>query len=177
MDQISYENKLLSVIGWVFDPAHEMGKPRIAFYHGKNKVSETGYQVIYRKDVAQNMGNPEAESSGFSVAASVYSPFDLDVYFEFDTIDGIGGRLLGTVTGDRSLPADADVQVFSAEDETSIGDIRYFKKCYVDKPICFPEDYLTHEVDIIVPVYNGLQFLMHSFRGGKDQNEVQTDSY
>lgn len=165
VDQISYENKLLSVIGWVFDPAHEMGKPRIAFYHGKNKVSETGYQVIYRKDVAQNMGNPEAESSGFSVAASVYSPFDLDVYFEFDTIDGIGGRLLGTVTGDRSLPADADVQVFSAEDETSIGDIRYFKKCYVDKPICFPEDYLTHEVDIIVPVYNGLQFFDALFSG------------
>lgn len=65
VDQISYENKLLTVIGWVFDPAHEMGKPRIAFYHGKNKVSETGYQVIYRKDVAENMGNQEAESSGF----------------------------------------------------------------------------------------------------------------
>ena len=165
VDQISYENKLLTVIGWVFDPAHEMGKPRIAFYHGKNKVSETGYQVIYRKDVAENMGNQEAESSGFSVTASVYSPFDLDVYFEFDTIDGTGGRLLGTIPGDRTLPADADIQVFSAEDETSIGDIRYFKKCYVDKPLQFPEDYLTHEIDIVVPVYNGLSYFDALFAG------------
>ena len=35
----------------------------------------------------------------------------------------------------------------------------------MDKPLQFPEDYLTHEIDIVVPVYNGLSYFDALFAG------------
>lgn len=67
VDFFHYENGTLNAIGWAFDPTFaSMGQPRIAFYQGTQKLQEASCTTIYRTDVANAIGNPDAESAGFS---------------------------------------------------------------------------------------------------------------
>lgn len=58
--------------------------------------------MIFRKDVAEVLHNPAAESSGFAFVASIQTPKPLEVFFEYDTEVGTGQLHLG------SIPADTD---------------------------------------------------------------------
>lgn len=72
VDFFHYENGTLNAIGWAFDPTFaSMGQPRIAFYQGTQKLQEVSCTTIYRTDVANAIGNPDAESAGFSFLAAV----------------------------------------------------------------------------------------------------------
>lgn len=66
VDFFHYEDCVLNTVGWAFDPTfQEMGQPRIAFYAGTEKLQESPLTTIYRMDVAQAIGNPDAESAVF----------------------------------------------------------------------------------------------------------------
>ena len=79
-----------------------MKPSRIGFYANGEKVQEYPYVVIFRKDVAEVLHNPAAESSGFAFVASIQTPKPLEVFFEYDTEVGTGQLHLG------SIPADTD---------------------------------------------------------------------
>ena len=84
VDFFHYENGTLNAIGWAFDPTFaSMGQPRIAFYQGTQKLQEASCTTIYRTDVANAIGNPDAESAGFSFLATVLAPAETSVFLEY----------------------------------------------------------------------------------------------
>lgn len=162
-DCFSYENNNLNMVGWVFDTKYPMEHPHIAFYQGEDKVYEDSYSVIYRKDVAEVLNIPEAESAGFSYVSVVQTPVNLDVYFEYETEVGKGSLHLGTIPGDGTS---GEIQIYSLESPESIGNIRYFcKKHLITERLIYPPVIGQQTVDVIIPIYNGVQYFDALFSG------------
>lgn len=102
VDFFHYENGTLNAIGWAFDPTFaSMGQPRIAFYQGTQKLQEASCTTIYRTDVANAIGNPDAESAGFSFLATVLAPAETSVFLEYGTAADTGRFLIGKIPGTR----------------------------------------------------------------------------
>ncbi|NCC44870.1 MAG: glycosyltransferase, partial [Clostridia bacterium] len=158
-DQFAYVNNDLNVAGWAFDTEYKMSEPHIAFYKGDEKVGEFNYFVIFRWDVAEVLKNPEAESCGFAFMAEVQTPVDLKMYLEYDTEVGPGKFLLGTVPGNKAKSPDDEILIFPTEDVKSLGNIRYFELKRVRKEkYIYPPVISQETIDIIIPVYNGLEY-------------------
>lgn len=163
VDLFQIKEQVVSVAGWAFDPVHEMNALKIVFYDGDKPVLENEYQMIFRKDVAENIHRPEAEASGFALNASVVTPRELQVYLEYGTQDGKGRMFLGSIpcnTKETALP-EPEITVFA--DPNSLGDIRSFLERRVTEPGGYPVALTSQMYDVIVPVYNGMQFLPKLF--------------
>ena len=162
VDVFSYDNHVVHAAGWVFDRKYRMLNPRIAYYSRGERMAEHNYVVLYRSDVAQAVHNEEAESAGMAMTARVETPVDLTVVFEYDTQDGLGGMILGSIPAD---PAVSEISVETNMDQSQIGDIQYFVEHRTQEKVEFPEELYVHTVDIIVPVYNGLEYFDQLFAG------------
>lgn len=102
VDFFHYENGTLNAIGWAFDPTFaSMGQPRIVFYQGTQKLQEASCTTIYRTDVANAIGKPEAESAGFSFLATVLAPAEISVFLEYGTAADTGRFLIGKIPGNQ----------------------------------------------------------------------------
>ena len=157
VDFFHYENGTLNAIGWAFDPTFaSMGQPRIAFYQGTQKLQEASCTTIYRTDVANAIGNPDAESAGFSFLATVLAPAETSVFLEYGTAADTGRFLIGKIPGTRDQK---ELLVYAIEDPKSIGNLRHFKQRHVRSTRkAYPQAVYQQKVDVIVPVYNGLEY-------------------
>lgn len=164
-DQFHYEKNSLNLAGWAFDTKYPMERPRIVFYTNGEKVQEYPYVVIFRKDVAEVLHNPAAESSGFAFVASIQTPKPLEVFFEYDTEVGTGQLHLGSIPADTDRK-EGEVLIFPAGDPRSLGNIRFFRMQHVlEKDKAYPPLLGQTAVDIIVPIYNGLEYFDKLFAG------------
>lgn len=165
-DQFHYENNNLNLAGWAFDTKYEMDNPRITFYSGEEKLQEYPYIVVFRKDVVEVLNNADAESSGFAFVASVQTPKNLQVFFEYDTVVGTGQLYLGDIPADTERTSNDEILIFPATNPRSLGDIRFFRMHHVRQKIYdYPPIIGQTTVDIIVPVYNGLEYFDKLFAG------------
>ena len=163
IDFFHYENTTLNVIGWAYDPTCEMGKPKIVFYHGAEKVYETKGILIHRPDVAQVTGIPQTESAGFSFLANVLSPTELSIFREYGNGKVYGRFFLGKIP---AHPGQKKLMVMPVEDSKSIGNIGHFRQWHVRNVRReYPQAIYQQMVDIIVPVYNGLEYFDALFSG------------
>ncbi|MFS6554646.1 hypothetical protein VPJ68_03930, partial [Parabacteroides distasonis] len=111
VDRFVCEKQVLSMGGWVFDHRYKMRNPRIVYYDQQKKAAERPFRMVYRYDVAAALQNPEASLSGFEVKVRILSPRDIRIFMEYDTPDGVKRYPLGVVRGNRSLPADSQVEI------------------------------------------------------------------
>ena len=164
VDFFHYENGTLNAIGWAFDPTFaSMGQPRIVFYQGTQKLQEASCTTIYRTDVANAIGKPEAESAGFSFLATVLAPAEISVFLEYGTAADTGRFFIGKIPGTRDQK---ELLVYAIEDPKSIGNLRHFKQRYVRSVRKdYPQAVYQQKVDVIVPVYNGLEYFDALFSG------------
>lgn len=164
VDFFHYENGTLNAIGWAFDPTFaSMEQPRIAFYQGTQKLHEASCTTIYRTDVANAIGNPDAESAGFSFLATVLAPAETSVFLEYGTAADTGRFLIGKIPGTRDQK---ELLVYAIEDPKSIGNLRHFKQRHVRSARkAYPQSIYQQKVDVIVPVYNGLEYFDALFSG------------
>ena len=164
VDFFHYENGTLNAIGWAFDPTFaSMGQPRIVFYQGTQKLQEASCTTIYRTDVANAIGNPDAESAGFSFLATVLAPAETSVFLEYGTAADTGRFLIGKIPGTRDQK---ELLVYAIEDPKSIGNLRHFKQRHVRSTRkAYPQAVYQQKVDVIVPVYNGLEYFDALFSG------------
>lgn len=162
-DVFQIDNQNFQVVGWAFDTKCEMQSPRIVFYQGNQRILETEYMVIYRKDVAENIGRKEAEASGFALSAAVRSSWPLQVCFEYGTPDGPGRLTLGTIPETVSQREQIRPEIVVFTDTSSLGDIRSFKKNRIAEPAGFPPQLTAQAYDVLIPVYNGYQYLEKLF--------------
>ena len=164
VDFFHYEDCVLNTVGWAFDPTfQEMGQTRIAFYAGTEKLQESPLTTIYRMDVAQAIGNPDAESAGFSFQATVLAPGEVTVFLEYGNPGDTGRFLLGKVP---ASPGQEEFLVSAIEDPKSMGNLRHFKQRHVRSVRKdYPQAVYQQMVDVIVPVYNGLEYFDALFSG------------
>ena len=164
VDFFHYEDCILNTVGWAFDPTfQEMGQPRIVFYEDTRKLQESALTTIYRTDVAQAIGNPDAESAGFSFQATVLAPKETTVFLEYGKNGDTGRFLLGKVPATQGQE---EFLVSAIEDPKSIGNLRHFKQRYVRSARKdYPQAVYQQKVDVIVPVYNGLEYFDALFSG------------
>ncbi len=163
IDSFSYENNVLQIIGWAFDRAYAMGNTHLAFLQNGEVVAEEPITVVYRSDVAAVLQIPEAESCGFSCVLVVHSPVETEVAVVYDTVDGEKAYPLCKIPAD---PGCNEIQVYTLEGQESIGNIRYFKERYLEETPVFDAKIPSDEViDIIIPIYNGLQYFDKLFAG------------
>ena len=164
VDFFHYEDCILNTVGWAFDPTfQEMGQPRIVFYEDTRKLQESALTTIYRTDVAQAIGNPDAESAGFSFQATVLAPKETTVFLEYGKNGDTGRFLLGKVPATQGQE---EFLVSAIEDPKSIGNLRHFKQRHVRSARkAYPQAVYQQKVDVIVPVYNGLEYFDALFSG------------
>ena len=163
IDSFSYENNVLQIIGWAFDRAYAMENTHLAFLQNREVVAEEPITVVYRSDVAAVLQIPEAESCGFSCVLVVHSPVETEVAVVYDTVDGEKAYPLCKIPAD---PGCNEIQVYTLEGQESIGNIRYFKERYLEETPVFDAKIPSDEViDIIIPIYNGLQYFDKLFAG------------
>lgn len=163
VDVFQTKGQEFSVVGWAFDPIQPMQSSRISFYDGEEKLLESSFMVIYRKDVAVNLGFQEAEGSGFALNASIRTPKELTVYLEYGTPMGVGRMRLGTIPANCNRSNQSRPEIIVLTDSRSLGDIRFFKKSRLAKTECFPTILSEQKYDVIIPVYNGLYFFDRLF--------------
>ena len=163
IDSFSYENNVLQIIGWAFDRAYAMENTHLAFLQNGEVVAEEPITVVYRSDVAAVLQIPEAESCGFSCVLVVHSPVETEVAVVYDTVDGEKAYPLCKIPADSGCN---EIQVYTLEGQESIGNIRYFKERYLEETPVFDAKIPSDEViDIIIPIYNGLQYFDKLFVG------------
>lgn len=166
VDQFHYEKNTLSLAGWAFDNKYPMKRARIAFYANGKKIQEYPFIVIFRKDVAAALGNPAAEGCGFIFSASVQTAKSLNVFLEYDIEVGTGQFHLGTIPAEAGRGSEDEIWIFPIEDPKSLGNLRFFMKHHLmAKPLVYPESLAKQTIDVIIPVYNGLEYFDKLFAG------------
>lgn len=164
-DEFIYEDHTLRVAGWAYDTGYIMEHKRIAFYYQDQKIKDFKYHQIFRKDVAESLNTPEAEDAGFTQLICISTPFPLQVYFEYDTEIGLGQLHLGDVEPNIEGDKIEDIVLFIPEDANSIANIVNFEKANISpKRWKAPMELLQQKVDIIIPIYNGLEYFDSLFR-------------
>ncbi|EET60654.1 glycosyltransferase, group 2 family protein [Marvinbryantia formatexigens DSM 14469] len=163
VDTFTVDRQVLSMSGWVFDNRCRMRNPRIVYYDRQTKVAERPFRMVYRYDVASALQNPDAALSGFEVKTRIFSPRDIRVVMEYDMPDGTGRYPLGVVKGSRSLPADAKVEISEIMEAEQLGDIQYLREKKLTETFTIPKKVKETAVDIIIPVYNGYEYLQVLF--------------
>ena len=151
---------LLNIAGWSYD--WETARPDrwLRFYTGTGElVYEARVVDSTREDIAEELGTKEALACGFISRFSVATPVELTVKLEYETCDGLNKECLVGVA-----PACATTAQTSEPYVTN-------RTC--PEGLCFAEDFkgieAVHDgcvpaedrevVDIVVPVYNGYQYL------------------
>ena len=164
VDLFKYENGMVHAAGWAFDLTYPMENAQIAYYRDRERIAAHNYVTIYRSDVAEALNRSEAEAGGFAMTARVQTGTDLQVVLEYDIPLGKAALVLGQIPGD---PSAQETWVRPAMDESQIGDIRHFlEQQVVEKPE-YPAELFGQTIDIIIPVYNGYDFLEPLFAGAE----------
>lgn len=165
VDLFHYDSGVLHIVGWAYDPSCISKSSKIVFYDKDEIVASHPFTVIYRGDVAEALKCEEAERGGFMLNSRVITPIELTVVLEYDTEAGKGGMVLGSVPAESGGTSVQEAMIVPLLEKTQIGDIRYFLDNQVAEKKDIPPEIFGHEIDIIVPVYNGMEYFDTLFKG------------
>ena len=148
-------NKLL-IKGWIFDQRYELDKLELILRNkGKQDVLDISRRGYVREDVMEAYNNPLGLRSGFSQSFFVKAGDrdDIKAFLRYMSNNRSGIIRLGKIEDCRMSHSSV-----IESDETMSGYFRVGNWTY---------EALPQSVDIIVPVYNGYQYLEKLFEGLK----------
>ncbi|MBE6089737.1 MAG: glycosyltransferase [Clostridium beijerinckii] len=157
IDGCIYENNILSVQGWIFNFDRKIEGLSLIFDDGKQQYKMKTLKSIERQDVYSVYGNENSLYSGFSLKARIKNIDRLLVYLE---IDGEEKILIDEIKGFES---EGEIVIEPIDDSLEINNIMEFKKENVISSINYPEEVFKFTIDIIIPVYNGYEYLEKLF--------------
>lgn len=163
IDYFSYTKDVFSVTGWLYDRRYQMNNTRIVYYDGNSKIAERSAHMTYRYDVAAALQDEGAAMCGYEGKNRVVSPRDIRAFLEYDTADGVKRFLLGVLPGNSSLPSDQEIVISEFEAVEQLGDIRVVYSEMLSDKAQVPAEVKNTMVDIIIPVYNGYDYLASLF--------------
>lgn len=159
LDLLEYEEEILTVKGWIFSSRHLLSDFSVVI-----KSSDREYPVkikygMKRKDVYQALKEKNAKKSGFFGKILVENLCDFEVYFRFKISSKIYNMKIAEFHTEKRVENSAVPHVEKIETENYGIDIVSFLEQSKNKTKTASENLLEEKVDIIVPVYNGYQYL------------------
>ena len=160
VDECRQNRSILTIKGWMCSSKYKLKNVHFLIEdQNKNRFSIKGKYGIIRNDVYQELKLDNAQKSGFYAQAVVENIKEYSVWIVF-TYENKRYRLhLGKVVNDEESSKDAEGRIAEIESTEKVIDI---VEKLEKKNSCifkFPKEYYAQSVDIIVPVYNGYQYL------------------
>lgn len=155
IDGFTYEKGHIHAYGWVFDVKVPISELIIAYYYKGELMGSHQCEVEARKDVAQALGIPEAFNSGFIFDSDVKTDVPLQIYAEYHSQEGKGGFFIGNIPGTLGVRG---VTIELSDDPVNIGCISEFITENTVDHLEYPPEIFEQKADIIVPVYNGIEY-------------------
>lgn len=162
IDFCEYENNILRIKGWLFSYKHSVEGLNVIVKSKDQAYSMKLTSGIKRTDVYQETQAENAKKSGFfgKIVIENLKEFEAELVF---TVNGISCKYgLGNFTADSKIDGQAPVKVErldTKEQEIDFTALIHNYKINWE----FKEEYYQQKIDIIVPIYNGYQFLNRLF--------------
>ena len=159
IDLLEYEEDILAVKGWIFSTRYLLTDFGIVI---KSRDREYPVKIKYgmkRRDVYQALKEKNAKRSGFFGKILVENLCDFEVYFRFKISSKIYNMKIAEFHTEKRVENSAVPHVEKIETENYGIDIVSFLEQSKNKTNTVSESLLEEKVDIIVPVYNGYQYL------------------
>lgn len=155
IDNFVADNGKIIISGWIFSDKIKDLKPKLCFRNSnQNKIFEL--EVFERQDVYDVFKTENALLSGFSFTGKFITDCNIDVYITVED-ENFGERLIRTISGANSQ---GQFRVTSIDNKNAHLD-SIEKECIEEYVY---GDYSDKWVDIIIPVYNGFDFLENLFK-------------
>lgn len=169
IDLFELEGETLRCFGWFFDRFHSDTSQRwVSIYDAGVEIFVFPAPEIRRLDIASMLSIAEARNSGFDFVLHVETDRPLEVKLWYDSSDGRLTLPLGTVrpnemssNGHISRPL---IYQIESADKIPLG----AKLVELEREELLETD--CEPVDIVIPVYNGMQYLDALFDGIKKTN-------
>ena len=158
-DIISCENEILTIKGWVFSPKYKLENVQLIVRgRGIEKAIPMKYG-IKRPDVYQTFPCNTSKKSGFFVQALIENLKQFKVVLSFEMNGKTYKVSLGQANNDAEINLGMEPRVQIVEDSENGMNIFSLIETQEKHTFKFSEEIYSQSVDIIVPVYNGYQFL------------------
>ena len=154
IDVINIVGNSLHISGWIFDRKHEIEKLELMLLW--NRTAET------RDITKRRLKRPDVEAA-FQTKMGLHSGFDQFFHVKLPPTDRISVCLLFTVKGQRKKIRVGKINIAKSKSTALLEQSGCVRGQFLDSELSYTP--LTESVDIIVPVYNGYQFLEKLFDG------------
>lgn len=159
IDILEYEEDILTVKGWIFSTRHLLSDFRVVI---KKKDREYPVRIQYgmkRNDVYQALQEKNAKRSGFYGKITVENLQSFEVCFRFKISSKVYDMKIAEFQTERKIDDTAVPHVEKIETENyGINIISFLEQSKADTRVTSGNQF-GKKVDVIVPVYNGYQYL------------------
>lgn len=160
VDECRQSGNILTIRGWMCSTKYRFKNVHFLI-EDKTKSSFLikGKYGVTRNDVYQNLKIDNAKQSGFYAQAIVENIKEYNVWLVFSCESKKYRLRLGKVISDGEVNKEREGRVVEIDSTEKVIDIVTEMNSKNSYTFEFPKEYYAQSVDIIVPVYNGYQYL------------------
>ena len=158
IDINDYDNDILTVKGWIFSGKDKLEKIQIMIDTNQMKKSIPIKYGIKRNDVYQTFQNPYAKSCGFYGQILIENVRSFKVWLAY-TKNKKSYKLCIGEFNDNVINSEIPPRVSAIETSENGMDLQKMIDNQERYHFEFPGEYYSQTVDVIIPVYNGYEFL------------------
>lgn len=160
LDIFQQIDDILTIRGWIFCPKSSIKNLHFIFQDENNKmINIMGKYKIKRTDVYQEFHEENAKKSGFYVQILAENVRKYTVWLAFDLRGKEHKFRLGKIKNDDAANLSLPPRITEIDTSDKGIDIAQLLQKQKEYKFSFPPNLYLETIDIIVPVYNGYQFL------------------
>lgn len=160
VDECEQKQDILTIKGWIFSTKYKLKDVHFVIEDCSNERSVLrGRYKIKRNDVYQELRMENAKKSGFFAMAVVENLTQYKIWLAFSVGNKSYRIFIKNIENEERKNSRLTPCITEIETTDQGIDIAEMLKKQKDYEFSFPEEYLSEIVDIIIPVYNGYEFL------------------
>lgn len=164
VDECRQDGKILTIRGWLCSSKYQLKNVHFLIEDkAKNRFSIKGRYGTTRNDVYQELKIENAKKSGLYAQAIVENIREYDVWIVFSYQSKKYRLRLGKIINDEIDSQKEEKRVKEINSTEKVIDLIQNLDERESYTYHFPEEYYSETVDIIIPVYNGYQYLEKLF--------------
>lgn len=158
IDKFEYKNDVLCMAGWIFDESKKIENISIIFNNSEINYELNDISLFERKDVFEVYKNDNALLSGFDLKILIKNNEELSVYIKIDSKEVFINKIESNL--DNAKNDLVIQQIFDGKQAIDL--VKYQKNNTVDR-LLIPNEIYNNTIDIIIPIYNGYEYLSRLF--------------
>jgi GT2 family glycosyltransferase/glycosyltransferase involved in cell wall biosynthesis len=156
IDTLEINGGHFRVKGWMFNKNHPYTEAAVCFESSEG-VKRLEVELSERMDVYDAYGNENAKKCGFELDANIKAPSEVRIFIEGVHSNGVDREQLAVACNksdsfsvSRVVAGYCNFSLFSSE--------------YICGGENIPANFYDNEIDIIIPIYNGFDYLENLFK-------------